>query len=252
MNQPAQSVQLKQYTTAYVLPTHETDIGNLWRPDAIFHLMQEMAGAHADRLGFGRDALLERGIVWMLARVHLRMERMPMAHETVQATTWPGPVGRATFPRYFTFADAEGRPLGAASSSWMLVDLEKRRIVPSARANLDFPDTSAFAPPMPEPARFSLETEGDPSLAERTPLYGDIDVNGHMNNARYAAWIADLFPLERHREGWIAELLIHYAAEIAAHEPMRLALLEANDRFEVRGTAGERTIFEAKGRWAKH
>ncbi len=98
------------------------------RADALFLLMQNAAGEHAERLGAGRAQLVQSGIAWVLTRVSVRMTRWPKWNSTLTLTTAPG-VGRAgLYRRYFTFADEQG-PCGHATSLWTVIDLNKRAIV---------------------------------------------------------------------------------------------------------------------------
>jgi len=235
----------------HVIPAYEVDVLSLWRPDAIFRCMQEVAGLHADELGCGRMALLSRNIVWMLAKIDLRMHEYPKLFDTVTIRTWPGPTGRITFPRYFIFTDQNGRQIGEAATSWVLVDLTSRRILPPVKAKLTFPDTSHLTPPLPEPTRFRLQCQGTPKILERIPAYAEVDMNAHMNNASYISWVLDLFPIERHKNGRIHSLAIHYAAEAVPGELVRMSLYEQGDDFEVLGVDPEdnHTIFEVNGSW---
>ncbi len=237
---------------AHHIPAYEADVKKLWRPTAAFLCMQEMAGDHSELLGFDRETLLNNhGVVWMLARTHLRLPVYPRQYDEISIKTWPGAPSRATFPRYYEFTGPDGQALGAGATSWMLVDVAKRRIVPPARLNLRFPDTGALTPPMPEPQRFRLSGENLVRETVRKPEYADIDLNGHMNNASYINWITDLFPIARHETGRITDLIISYAAEAVTGKNVAMRLYETGSAFEVLGVdeMDGHTIFEAKGIW---
>ena len=227
----------------------EADVASLLRPGTIFTLMQEIAGEHSVALGCGRMELLEKfNIVWMLSRVSLKMERYPALFDSIRIRTWPGVTSRASYPRYFEFYDDAGQRLGAASSTWVLADLDTRRLVLPRAAEFSFEADPSLVPPLPEPGRLHLDMEGAVRF-ERTPRYEDIDENGHMNNARYVDWITDLFPINRHKNGRIAELCIHYAAELMPEQPVEVFLKENGAEFAVTGGPKGHMAFEAAGRW---
>lgn len=228
----------------------EADAASLWRPDAIFTAMQELAGEHSELLGCGRPKLLaEQGIVWMLARVHLKMARYPALGEEVRICTWPGATGRATYPRYFEMFSDGGERLGMAASSWVLADLNTRRLVLPSAANLAFP-VDVFPAPLAEPGRFRVDVSGG-TVFYRDVRYGDVDENGHVNNARYIAWITDLFDMERHMKGRIRELKVSFSAEVRPGQgAAELSLREEGPEFFVAGVSGGKTSFEAAGCWA--
>lgn len=234
-----------------VILTHDTDFQGLWRPDAIFRLMQEVAGAHSAQLGLSRDELVRNNIVWMIARAQLRIDRYPRLHDVVRAKTWYGPAGRTTFPRYVEITDANNGLIAALSTSWILVDIVSRRILLPDKAGLNFPPPAELTPPLPEPGKLRLAQNGQPQISLRAPLYGDIDVNGHMNNASYVSWILDLFPLASYRERRLRSLCIGYSAEARPGEQVQMKLYQEHDRFEVLGVDATdgRVLFEASGDW---
>jgi len=240
------------FTQDQVILTHETDFMGLWRPDAAFRFMQEVAGTHSHLLGFSRDELVRNNVVWMIARAHLRIYQYPRLHDVIRANTWYGPAGRTTFPRYVEFCDKDGKAVAAMSTSWILVDIVSRRILLPDKANLNFPPPAPVVPPLPEPGKLRLSRQGQPKEFLRAPLYSDIDVNGHMNNASYVGWIMDLFPLAQHREFRINSLCIGYSAEARPGEQVRMSLYENGNSFEVLGADAQdgRVLFEAAGEWS--
>ena len=50
--------------------------------------------------------------------------------------------------------------------------------------------------------------------------YSDTDVNGHVNNARYADWLCDALGLETMREYRVKTMRLSYAAETMKGSPL--------------------------------
>ncbi len=242
--------QNASYERILHIEPNDTDVMCLWRPSSAFVAMQNMADEHALKLGCARSDFVDKlGMIWMLARVHLEMQIYPRANENVLVRTWPGLPSRVTCPRYFTIMRENGEILGGGSTSWVLVGLEKRRILPMTKLPIAMPDTSHIPVTIPEPQRFRLSEEGYVREIIRAPLYSEIDLNGHMNNACYMAWVSDMFPLERHKTSRIRSVTMNYASEAVPGEDVCVRLYEQGDNFEVRGTHAidGHTIFEAKG-----
>jgi len=236
----------------HYIPAYETDIDSRWRADAIFRCMQEIAGEHSEALHLGREKLLQDNMVFMLARSHIQMQQYPSAFETISIKTWPGISGRLTFPRYFEFRHQDGTLLGTGSNAWILVNLESRRILLPSQVKLEFPDTSALIPPMPEPKKFHQPASMKLTKSlQRQTLYSDIDMNAHMNNASYVSWICDLFPAEQYRQKRIVDLQLNYASEAKPDEHVAIQLFEENDSFYVKGFSqtDNHIVFEAIGRF---
>ena len=230
--------------------THEADAFGRCRPDALFRMMQEVAGEHSAHLGISRADLLERfNAVWMIARVQLVIDRVPQLYDTLHIKTWYGVAERITYPRYLELYDDQGARVAAFAASWVVADIEERRILPPGKVHLPFPPPAELAPPLPEPGRIRIKQAGAAETHFRAPQYSDVDVNGHMNNASYVTWILDLFPVSYHSTHRIQSLMVGYSAEAKAGELVEMTLYRDGDAFEIIGIdkTDKRTIFEAQG-----
>jgi acyl-ACP thioesterase len=236
------------YSIRFTLQADEVDFTGRWRPSAILRSMQNLATAHAELIGVGRDVMLQRNIIWLLSRTHLQMQAYPMMDEEVVLRTWPGEPNRFFFPRHFTIARPDGQPLGAASTLWVLLDLGARAIIPPGKCDLVFPDTSHLSPPLPAPERV-MQVEGERLLDIRTARYSDLDVNRHVNNTRYADWLCDALPMDTMATHCIENLLLNYTKEILPGETLRTTLALEDNRFSMSGDSqdGTRTFFEIGG-----
>jgi hypothetical protein len=65
------------FTQHIHMDSERCDMFEKLRPDALFLLMQNAAGAHAERLGVGRTQLLADNVAWVLTRISIRMSRWP-------------------------------------------------------------------------------------------------------------------------------------------------------------------------------
>lgn len=215
---------------------------SLWKISSAFSAMEDAMNEHCMLLGCSRrDILKKYGLVWMLARIGVSFHRLPREGETLCIRTWPGPSGRVTFPRYVEFRSGD-ELIGVSSSSWLAVDFEKRKLVLPAKCGISLPDTSGLAPPVPEPEKLNVPDGGEEVL--RTVLETDLDMNRHMNNARYAAWIEDLLTRP------VRELGIEYAQEAVLGQRVVMAHSKENGNgFAVLGRDAENgtILFKAKG-----
>lgn len=236
------------YTNRLKLRPGDVDLVGRWRPSAILTAMQDIATEHAEPLGFGRQILLERGLIWILSRTHVQMLDYPMMGDEVSMRTWAGVPNRFFFPRYFEMNAADGTPLGFASSLWLILDLNERAVIPPAKCQFEFPDTSHWPAPLPLPERV-LRLECEASSRIREPAYTDLDINGHVNNTRYADWVCDALPLDVLRTHAIDNLLLNYTREILPGCDVRCTLHRSVNRFSLLGesTDGAQIHFEAGG-----
>ena len=240
----------KIYCEEELLLSRDCDLGGLWRPSAILTAMQEVAGAHSHILGCGRETLVEQGIVWVLTRCEVRMDREAHLGETVSIETFPMPLRRWFFPRYFVFRDAAGAALGAASTLWVLFDLEKRCMVAPGEVAKAIPDNSDLTPPLGVPGPVPRLT-GETVRSARTPVYSELDVNGHVNNARYADWLCDALGMETMREYRVETMQISFASEILPGEEMTLELAREGLSYYFVGSRYQKAHFEIGGTLAR-
>jgi acyl-ACP thioesterase len=123
------------------------------------------------------------------------------------------------------------------------VDFEKRRLVLPGKCGISLPDTSSLTLPVPEPEKLTVSEEGE--TAVRIVEESDLDVNRHMNNAKYAAWIEDI------QAKPIRELNIEYAQEAVLSQRVAMAHNGNRNGFSVTGRDAENgtILFKAKGNY---
>ena len=169
------------YIYNHRVSVHEIDAFGLWRPDSILRLMQYVAGLHSQALGYSRDKLIkEHKTVWMLSSIAVKFLRYPGFDEELSLATWYGQPERVLLPRYAEITDKHGL-IAALATSWVIVDIDSRRILPAERADLVFPSASKRIPTLKLDGRLRLKKTGLVESSKRTPRYCDIDINGHMN-----------------------------------------------------------------------
>lgn len=218
------------HSETFVVRATDCDTERRMRLSALFVAMQEGGERHAVLLNLGYDAMMERGLFFVLARIHVRTLRAPRCGERVVHTTWPGMANRFFCPRYHVFTLEDGTPLAYAGSLWVALDVAARKVVSPKTANLPFPDTSSIPAPIDLPTRIPAMGEVT-EVIQRTPMYSDYDINGHVNNTRYIAWLCDALGSDALSGHYIGDLTAGYEKEIRENEPMTLTLSHVGDTF---------------------
>ncbi len=163
------------------------------RLDTLFDYMQEAAANHAANLGCGLTALNEHGMMWVLSRLKLSIRRTPRLGETVTVETWPSGVEKLFATREFILFCGE-ESVAQGSSFWLLLDQVKMRPlrVLETLAGL-LPDNSSrgrIFSGLDKLSRCSCSFPMEVDVHESM-----IDVNRHMNNARYITQLFDWLSL---------------------------------------------------------
>ena len=232
------------YSEAIGLRACNCDLHGEWRPSAILEAMQETATTHSDRLGIGRALTDGLGIAWVLSRTRVDLGRVPRLGESVTVQTWPLPPKHLFWPRMHAFLDADGRQIGSASSLWVLMDLQTRRVVASEPVRSRLPDNADLPGGMPAPGK---PPEAGAVPGALLPPYGDFDVNGHVNNTRYLDWTCNALGIGVLAEWRVCAFSVSYEQEILPGAEVRTALAHKDDRFAFTGTIGDRRCFSVIG-----
>ncbi|MCF7954457.1 MAG: hypothetical protein K9M75_01515, partial [Phycisphaerae bacterium] len=120
--------------------------------------------------------------------------------------------------RDFEITDSAGVVIAAASSGWLVVDLNRRRPLRPNRALGDIPVNPKRAldtdfDEIDEPADCQLSKTFEPRFAE-------IDLNNHINNSIYLTWAMESMPREVLTEYVPAEIDIAFKSEVSLGRPV--------------------------------
>jgi len=176
----------------------------------LFWYMQEIAWEHAHKLGFGFDHLRQDRLFWVLARLHVKLKRRPRWTEKITLDTWSRGTDGFFAYRDFQFLDSERQEIITATSSWLVLDLDSRRIQ-RLRQLQNFPEYRESIlganPEKVEPA-----AKGD-SL-EFTPVpFNDVDINQHINSGRYLERLDNSYTPEFQYEHNLKEIAVNFIKE---------------------------------------
>ena len=170
---------------------HEAGPDGRLRPGSLFDYLQDAAAGHADQLGCGIAFLRRRRLLWVLSRIRLEIRRYPAIGETLELETYPSGPDKLFATRQFTLRDADGETAARASSCWLLLDgatFRPRKVL--ATLELPLPANGDRIRHFTELDKLAAP-DGTVDRVEHRVRHSHIDVNCHLNNAFYAAFIAD-------------------------------------------------------------
>lgn len=237
---------LKTYVCNFPICSYHTDMNARLRPGALLEMMQEMAGAHAEKLGIGRATLMAQNLVWVLTRLEVRMDRWPSFGETMTIETFPMPNRRWFFPRSFIFRDEAGRQIGCAGSLWVLLDVTTRKMSRPDPVIGMLPDNSDLTAPMGMPATVT-DAAGEPVISEHVSVYTDLDMNGHVNNTRYVDWCCNALGIDVLRRQEFASFAVNFNQEVLPGQTLRTELRLDGDAFSFTGLLDGNRHFDVGG-----
>ena len=207
---------MMKYTQRIIIPCYDTDASWRLKPASFMNFAQEAAGSHAVHLGFGYDDLIANNTAWILSRVHVEFPDVPKWREEIILNTWHKGLNRLFFLRDFLVTDAEGHVKVKATTSWLVLNLETRRLVRDPKlmeegtvCTENVIETPADKVQMPKDALVE-------HVMEHVVAYSDIDTNAHTNNAMYMQWAMDAVDYETASSRPVKEFTINFNHETKA------------------------------------
>ena len=236
-----------KYTEKHTIPCYDTDAAWRLKPTSFMNMAQEAAGRHAVYLGFGYDDLIKTNTAWILSRVHVEFVDTPKWRENITLNTWHKGLDRLFFLRDFLMTDKDGRPRVKATTSWLVLNLDTRRLVRDPHL-LD-EGTVCSDNVLEKPAdKVVIPKDAEVNLVmDHEVAYSDLDMNGHANNAMYMQWAMNAVNYEISSEKPVKEFTINFNHEIKPQETVSIykAIVEKEDgrHVFVEGKVGEQSSF---------
>ena len=239
-----------KYLLKSVIPCYFVDADFRLKPTSFMDMAQEMAYLAATEKGFGYDALIENGTVWVLSRMNIKFLKYPEWRDEVTMATWhKGPSG-PFFLRDFTLTSADGDVLVRATSSWVVMDVNSRRLCRTE----DFvgKDTSCPENAIEAPAGKVIMPRGiEPeNVGSHVVRYSDVDLLGHTNNVRYLVWALDRIDMDELRAHPVKEVSINFNHETRPGDTVELGKVRVETpegvSYYVDGKTGGRQAFSIR------
>lgn len=182
---------MQKYSKTYTVKSYECDTSGRLRVRSLFNLLQDMADDHADRMGVGYHYCKEHQLGWVGAGYELQIDQWPVFEETLTIETWPSAALAASGIRDFYIRSNQGL-IARASSRWVVLDTVKMRPVPIAKHMPAYELLQERA--IQTDFKQGIELTREDACCSFSVHEDELDLNGHVNNAVYSAWILDTLP----------------------------------------------------------
>ena len=187
------------------------------------HLLNA-ADFHSNDRGFGMHYLNTINKTWVLSRLAIEMEQMPVAYDRFAVETWVESAKRYFTRRNFMVQNTKtGQVYGYGRSIWAMIDTETRQPVNLLEVRdglLEYYVEEDKPCPIDKESRVKMDNEAKP-VGSVIARYNDIDINGHVNSVKYIEHVLDLFPMEYYRDKRLRRFEIAYVAEAHYGDELR-------------------------------
>lgn len=208
---------------SFRIRTNEIDLNKQLKITSLLQLMQEASMANAMQLNVSVWDLEEMSQSWVLVKKEIRIKALPKLGEKIDVITYPSGLERMFAYRDFIVKAENGDILAVASSVWILMDINSRKIV---KPEFTIPTPSDVD--ILERPKFNLKKKfADGIEKEFTINWFDLDWNKHVNNVFLLKCFLETAPqsklesqsiekisIQFKSEGMLSEQLISYCHEI--------------------------------------
>lgn len=168
-------------------------------PTLLCDFMQDSSVNHIEALGFSLDKLHENNHGWVLSKMFLKLNKLPVWKNSVNIETWQPGVHKLYALRDFILTDDNSNEIGRATTYWLAIDTDKHRILRPETYLCDKVFNSRARAIIKDPVRLPDVTDSDHTICFKVHN-NNLDLNGHTNSIVYLKWVfkilKDLVPKE--------------------------------------------------------
>lgn len=209
------------FENEFLISSADADYFQTLSYSGLINFLIQSAWKHAEILGFGTEFLHQNKLFWVLSRIFITIVKKPLWNNSLTVRTWPREIDRLFYLRDMEVIDASGELVAAATTRWLIVDIESKRprlfrpdhpafIVNSGKRALDKDDLS-----------ITFFTE-DPEYFTRSAEFSDLDLNRHLTTTRYVDWMMDTFAIDYLEEHPVKNLQMNFMKEIPARTVVKI------------------------------
>ena len=211
-----------------------------------FDLFSDASTRHTDLLGIGLNELHKDGRFWMVTKTVIKINRMPALSDDVTLCTWPSKPSHITYERNYTVKSGE-ELLVCGKSEWSCISFDTGKF---SRLNSLFSSEYEYPEEKAVPEAFEkIEDEGfsEEPFAKHLICLTDLDMNRHMNNARYAYAVMDTFSSEELKAHPIKSVEILYKAQAKEGDVLEFTKRNNEDgSLDIRAKVGQTVVMDAR------
>jgi acyl-ACP thioesterase len=205
------------HTDYYDITSYHAGFTQQLTPVSLFCFLQESALRHANSREFGWLHLAERSEFWVLAKMHVRINRMPNWTAKIRLETWGKEPELLTAFRDFELFDADNQSIILATSSWHILNRDTHRPTTLTHFADDFPIVERHAVEE-KPQKIQIPAIDAVKSETYAVLPSDIDMNQHVNNTKYVQWAMDCIPFAFQKQYALREIEVNFLSQARSGE----------------------------------
>lgn len=207
------------FSKDYDVKYYEKNVNGNLKESSLLNFLQDIATLSAESLGFGPSFVFENNYAWVVLKYHIEIYEELKNLSSIKLKTLPRGVSKLYAFRDFEIYNSDEKCIGKAISTWALIDMETRRLLPMQKV-LDF--MPAFEKRENDLEYGKVDSFDVVTLSKTFDVrFDDIDVNRHANNSNYIVWALETLPDDFRLKHWAKNIDIKYRKEVGLGASVR-------------------------------
>ncbi|MBR3756135.1 MAG: hypothetical protein IKK48_03400 [Firmicutes bacterium] len=210
-----------RYTKLFEVSSHDVDVNDHIKPSSLQRYMMEtgMCQMRDRKPTYGE--LFHKDQAFILTRVTIEIFHQIHQFSTIEVQTWNCPAKGVTFNRCFEVY-CEGQLMARAHTVWAVASPTTGKLWRSSEVDIsNYESEAELDMILPTRLRFPKDLMFE-RVGTKTVLYGEVDMNMHMNNTYYMDILWNYIPGIINKE--ITSICLRYHAEAPLGAELKLTM----------------------------
>lgn len=185
----------------------------------LLNIIQDLSSIHGTIQGYSYESQIKENKFWVLVGQKVKMKKWPNWGEKVKFKTWVRPIDNKIIFRDVEFY-LDDELIGECCISWLLMDGSTRKMAKLENIPEDFKTRDDYQ--LNFTAGKLTPKENMQLINERIVRVTDLDVNIHVNNAKYTQWVLDAVDIKLHQKMFLSEFEVNFIAEAKLNDVIEI------------------------------
>ena len=211
-----------------------------------FDVMMDTAAEHAEKTGLGVYDMAKKGLGWLTVKTRIHFDDAPKMMDEVISSTWAQKVDESRCERAYTI-EKDGKLLISGKTEWAVLEAKTGKLH-ILRGDIYPEDVKLIDEKVLEEPFFKIKSDFENAeiLGSYKVTSGDVDLYGHMNNAKYAYALLSLFSSKELKKLQIRDIELVFKSPCFEGDTLEFRKVANDDVLEIRATVGEKTCLFAR------